>query len=706
VSIRLSALNNLSVRHRLIAGFAIVSLFLVAAVASTLINVSGIANQTNRIVTLRVPTAAASSSMVNNINSSLASLRGWMLTGNETFKSQRAGVWTDIDRDSSDMDTLAATWTNPENVENWSRFKVILEEFRKAQATVEQIANSPEETPATYILVTQAAPLGNIMAANITSMIDLEAKENATVERKALLGMMADVRGTLGLGLANIRAYLLTGDPKFKSKFDILWAKNKRRFVDLAGQKHLMTSQQLNAFDALSEAREEFAPLPLQMFEIRQSNKWNMANYKLTEEAAPRAEKLLIILVGQMRFDGTRTGGMVANQKELLNFDAEETRADIETLVIIEWILLVAGIVFAIVTTFITVNALSKPIGALTRTMRALAGGDNSVEVPATERGDEIGEMAAAVLVFKENAIEVERLEAVQEQTEQAAQEEKKEVMNDLANSFENTVLDVVEKVNSSSLNMQRVADQVSGAAKTSESESIAVMESSELTAKNVQIVAAATEEMTSSVAEISQQVSQATVLTTDAASQVSTADQQIRTLVSNVERVGEVVGMISDIAEQTNLLALNATIEAARAGDAGKGFAVVASEVKSLAEQTNKATDEIANLIARVQASTGESAVAIEKIGLSVCNIDEATSGIAAAVEEQNAATQEISRNIQEAAAGTQSVSEIITVVSQSATETGTASGRVVEGAHDLQSVSTVLKTEIEGFLEKVRAS
>lgn len=701
-----SGLLRFSVRNRLIVGFATVSFFLVAAVAMTLFNVSRVASQTDRIVNLRVPTAEASSSMVNNINSSLASLRGWMLTGNDTFKAQRASVWRNIDSDTTKMDKLAATWTNPDNVGNWEEFKVILEEFRTAQADVEEIANSPEETPATLMLVTEAAPRAAIIVSNITKMIDLEAEERATADRKALLGMMADVRGTMGLGLANIRAYLLTGDAKFRTKFDTLWAKNERRFTDLDNQIQLMTPEQREAFSALSSARTEFVPLPPRMFDIRGSKRWNMANYTLVKEAAPRAGKLLAILAGDLKSDGTRVGGMVANQKGLLNTDAEEMRADINALTKIEWALLFGGVVFASAITFFTVRALVAPISSLTEAMKALAEGDNSVDVPATERSDELGEMASTVLVFKGNAIEVERLKAEQEEAELIAAEEKKRAMNELADSFEATVLGVVERVATSSVEMQAVAEQVSAAAKTSESEAVAVAASAEQTATNVQTVAAATEEMTTTIGEISQQVSQASGLTSNATQQAETANQQIRALVGNVERVGEVVGMISDIADQTNLLALNATIEAARAGDAGKGFAVVASEVKSLADQTNKATEEISGLISGVQLATQESATAIEEIGSSIGEVNDVTTGIAAAVEQQNAATQEISRNIQEAAAGTQTVTETIVTVSEAATETGSAAVKVVDGSNELKSDSETLRNEVQSFLQNVRVS
>jgi CHASE3 domain sensor protein len=212
-------------------------------------------------------------------------------------------------------------------------------------------------------------------------MIDTEAKLPATPERKALLGMMADVRGTMGMGLANIRAYLLSGDEKFKETFETFWAKNEKRFTDLSSNAYLFSPEQKTAFESLSAARGEFAPLPAQMFAIRGSNKWNMANYLLVTEAAPRAGKLLTILSGARGEDGTRSGGMVDNQKRLLADDANFMAEDTRLLKTIEWFLLAVGLAVAVVITFrssfcrapimvVTFSPVCEGSGATARAMR------------------------------------------------------------------------------------------------------------------------------------------------------------------------------------------------------------------------------------------------------------------------------------------------------------------------------------------------
>ncbi|MBT4427019.1 MAG: methyl-accepting chemotaxis protein, partial [Rhodospirillaceae bacterium] len=227
---------KMNIGGRLALGFAAVSVVLAVAVGITLFKVNSINTSMVRISDLRVPTAEASSAMVDDIHASLASLRGWMLTGNDTFKQERSIVWDDIAHRREQMDELSKHWTVPANIEKWNAFKVVLDEFEVAQQNVENVANTPEEHPATLMLVSDAAPRAKVMVGAITAMIDAESEVSMNVsnmnERRNLLGIMADVRGTLGLGLANIRAYLLTGEENFKANFDKLWAKNERRFAD------------------------------------------------------------------------------------------------------------------------------------------------------------------------------------------------------------------------------------------------------------------------------------------------------------------------------------------------------------------------------------------------------------------------------------------------------------------------------------------
>jgi methyl-accepting chemotaxis protein len=233
-----------------------------------------------------------------------------------------------------------------------------------------------------------------------------------------------------------------------------------------------------------------------------------------------------------------------------------------------------------------------------------------------------------------------------------------------------------------------------------------AVSAATEEASSNVQTVASAGEELSASIQEISRQLSQATQITGEAVTMAGQTDDQVQGLVKAVEKIGDVVRLISDIAGQTNLLALNATIEAARAGEAGKGFAVVASEVKSLATQTAKATEEITGQIQAIQNATQGSVDSIRAITGVIGKINEISSSISAAVEEQGSATQEIARNVQQAAAGTQEVANNVQGVNASADETGTAAGQVLSAAEQLARQSDALRGDVSRFLEGIRAA
>ncbi|PHS79572.1 MAG: methyl-accepting chemotaxis protein [Rhodospirillaceae bacterium] len=699
---------NLNIMGRLIMGFGAVGVILIAAIGITYVKVSDIDTTTVRIQELRSPTSNASTEITKQIYVSLAALRGYMLTGSQNFKAQRAEAWATMDKTVVEMQQLSKNWTNPKNVENLQTFIGILSEFKVAQKKVEDVAKTPQEQPATLMLVKDAAPRASVMVANISKMIDLELKGlgGTTGDRVQVLGMMADTRGTLGLGLANIRAYLLTGDAKFAKKFEVLWAKNTKRFKDLAGQRQNLSATQSQLFKEFSAKREEFSPLPAKMFAIRGSDKWNMANYLLVSEAAPRAGKLLSMLLGTKDANGIRQGGMQNNQKRLLDNDLIYVNTSVDSLLLIEKILLVVGVLMSAGVALLIGRSIAKPISAMTETMGHLAKKDWSVDVHSQDRTDEIGEMAAAVQIFKTNGQEVDRLEAEQKAHEARAVEEKRQQMLDMADSFEASVGGVVQSVSAASTEMQSSAQTLSTTAEETAGQSEIVATAANNATENVQTVASATEELSSSIQEISRQVSQSTQIAGSAVIEVESTNEKIQGLAEAANKIGEVVAMITDIADQTNLLALNATIEAARAGDAGKGFAVVASEVKNLANQTAKATEEISSQIGDIQSATNTAVEAIGSIGGTINELNEISSAIAAAVEEQGAATQEIARNVEQAANGTTEVSSNIAGVQQAAGETGHSANDMLGAATELSQQSELLRSEVDSFLHNIRNS
>ena len=368
------------------------------------------------------------------------------------------------------------------------------------------------------------------------------------------------------------------------------------------------------------------------------------------------------------------------------------------------------SILFSIFLAIFLARTVIRPIRVTTSVMSSLAAGDKDTAVPFADKKDEIGDMARAVSVFKENMIENERLQeaAVQERRDAhaRAEAEKRQAMTHLADEYEGNVGQVIETVTAAVQQMQDAARLMKTGASQMSEQTGKVARSSQDTSGEVQSVAAAAEELSCSIDEIEQRMQVTASKAKHGVTEAERTNREVEGLSKSATRIDEVVVLINDIAAQTNLLALNATIEAARAGDAGKGFQVVASEVKSLANQTATATEDIGRQIREIQTATSESVNAIKEIGTTILDISEISSEISMAMEQQGSATKEINESIQRASTGSKTVSESVQIVNGAAQESGETASLVQRSAAELAAQSSVLQDAVNTFLAQVRAA
>ncbi len=534
-----------------------------------------------------------------------------------------------------------------------------------------------------------------VLALGVISISRLSAIDDQAAEIRDKWLPSAGVQGQLLGALQDYRVY--------EARYLLAETDPDRQKMNGEIQKRLQTVERLRAaYEPLITPGTESARL-MREFDLAWTDHKQLARKYIGDHQA-NARDLFTDANRKSFLDAA-----VALAKDLdLNVAEGKKAADASVAIYSATKLTIIAVVGAVVTmclllAYAIITNVSGPIRRMTQTMTRLADHDLTINVQDQDRSDEIGAMAAAVQVFKDNMQRAQQLSGEQ-QIERQSKEKRSAHLDSTVASFQVTAREMVGLLSSGSTELETTARAMSGSADSTNRQANAVAVAAEEAGAGVQTVAAAAEQLTGSIQEISRQVAQSARMAARAVSDAQRTNAIVEALAEGANKIGNVVGLITSIAGQTNLLALNATIEAARAGDAGKGFAVVASEVKNLASQTGRATEEIGAQITQIQAATTEAVTAIRSISASIEEVSAIATTIAAAVEEQGAATAEIARNVQQTASATQEVTTNISGVGQAANDSSAAATQVLRAAGDLSKHADRLSAEVTTFVAKVR--
>lgn len=682
----------LSLRNRLMIAFASLSVLMLLSLGVTLFKSEQVEHAVDKIVARNIPVALGGAQLASNINATMAALRGWVLTEDEMFKAQRAQLWAQIQSDIDQLDTFLT------RQQDWPKLKNDLNAFKQVQDKVEVIAHTPDDQPATRLLNEKVTPLSDKMLSTISQAYIAEVSMPATPERKRMLAHMGDIRGAIAVVTGNVRAYLLTGEKHYAEQYQAVWRWALGKKKELEAKSDALSPAQQKNLSEFSTAAETVTPLFKQLVDIRSGDDWNRARHLLVTEVIPLASTILAQLTNTQN-------GLIPQTRQDMEHAGDSALSATQDLTTTAYILAVIALIVATAMVSLSNRTIVRPLRNMTQAMSQLAEGHNDTDIPGQKRHDEIGSMAKALNIFKENSEERQRLETVQNEEQKRRAARAKRIEN-LSQGFDTAIRSLLENTALSTHKMKASAQSMQSVAQHTLEQSRSVGSASQQTKTNVELVAHSTDDLSRSFVDISENAKSSVRAIQAAIEKGENASRTVDWMSEASARIGEVVQLIDDIAAQTNLLALNATIEAARAGEAGKGFAVVAGEVKNLANQTARATQEITEHIGRMQERTDKSVAAIQDVCETISNVGQQATAVHDTVAQQSRATQEISSNVGDVAQNSALISDNIEQVEDAATQTSTVAWEVLASVEDVSAQADHLKAEVEQFLNALKSA
>ncbi len=670
----------MSIRQRLVFGFASILVVFALVSFTTFLKTNRVEQTENRLFKQRFPMLLASKQLTDGIHLSLAGLRGYMILGKQPqaakkFKAERQQGWRQIDQAMRQINAYSDRWIHPDNTNRLHRIKNLLREFRIAQQQIEDIVHTSANVPALQLLENEAAPLGQQILSNLTGLIDEEAKLEATPQRKRLLKLLADSRGSFASGMADLRAYLLSGEDNYLKSFNQKWQLNNQRLQEISTLSAFFDTKQSRFWKRYRQLHQSFSPLFKQIFRLRQRKNWNLANAWLGSRAAPKADAILKNLQQIQQ-----------SQQQQADQDLNSLQSESSQL---KWTVL-TGVLLALaigigVAIWVS-RSISLPLNRILLRARAISEGDLSQPNLPVEGKDELATLTQATNQMNHNLKKVIDMLAVTARKIQQSSTSLTEIATDTQENIEEQNLQT-EMIASAMTQMTSTIQEVS---------------------KNIVTTAQMTKQANNETDQGKQIVQNASQAIQHLAEQIKNTSQVIQQLQQDSDEINAVLEMIRGVAEQTNLLALNAAIEAARAGEQGRGFAVVADEVRTLAGRTQQSTEEINQVIDKLQngvrkavsvmeLSQSEALSVVEQaekasaslleISVSVNHISEMNNQIAAAAEQQSATAKEINQNVL-------TVKQEAEKTTASAHKATTANQELAQLANELQTLFSQFKT------------